>query len=129
MAKSMKDLVADAKGRVTTVSPGTALNASKDGGDLILDVREADELQNDGRIEGAVHVPRGLLEANADPDTGKGNDRLVDYRGADRKVHVLCASGARATLAADCLTQMGYNTTVIEGGLANWKKEDLPVQS
>ncbi|GGA20142.1 rhodanese-like domain-containing protein [Neptunicoccus cionae] len=129
MPKSMKDFVADAKGRVTTVSPGAALSASKDSGDLILDVREAEELQNDGRIEGAVHIPRGLLEANADPETGKGNDQLLKHREADSKVHVLCASGARATLAADCLDQMGYNTTVIEGGLAKWKKEDLPVQS
>lgn len=129
MPKSMKDFVADAKGRVDTVSPGTALQASTASGDLILDVREASELDSDGSIEGALHIPRGLLEANADPDTGKGNDRLLNQRGADSRVHVLCASGARATLAADCLGQMGYNATVIEGGLENWKKEDLPVQS
>jgi len=44
-------------------------------------------------------------------------------------VHVLCASGARAALAADSLKQMGYDATVIDGGLAAWKKAGLPLRS
>lgn len=126
MNKSMKDLVADAKSRVETISPEDALSAQHSG-DLILDVREPAELTADGAVEGAVHIPRGLLEANADPDTGKGNDKLVAKRDKNGRVHILCASGARATLAADCLREMGYDSTVIEGGLGGWKKANLPV--
>ncbi|MEH6392339.1 MAG: rhodanese-like domain-containing protein [Sulfitobacter sp.] len=126
MNKSMKDLVADAKSRVETISPKDALSAQQSG-DLILDVREPAELTTDGAVEGAVNIPRGLLEANADPETGKGNEKLVAKRGKNGRVHILCASGARATLAADCLREMGYDATVIEGGLGGWKKANLPV--
>lgn len=128
MTKSMKDLIADAKSRVETVSPHEAQSGAQ-ANDLIVDVREPAELKTDGAVDGAVHIPRGLLESNADPDTGKGNDRLITKRNADGRVHVLCASGARATLAADCLRAMGYNATVIEGGIAGWKKSNLPVLS
>jgi rhodanese-related sulfurtransferase len=128
MPKSMKDLVSAAKSRVQTVSPSQAHSAMEQG-DLILDVREPAELSSEGAIAGAVHIPRGLLEANADPETGKGNDKLIAKRSEDGRVHVLCASGARAALAADCLRDMGYDATVIDGGLAGWKKSDLPVVS
>lgn len=128
MLKSMKDLVADAKSRVQSVAPAQA-QAATDSGDLILDVREPAELQSDGAIAGAVHIPRGLLESQADPETGKGNDRLTAKRQSESRVHVLCASGARAALAADSLRQMGYEATVIDGGMAGWKRAGLPVES
>jgi rhodanese-related sulfurtransferase len=127
MAKSMKDLVTDAKSRVQSVAPAQA-QAATESGDLILDVREAAELQSDGVIDGALHIPRGLLESQADPETGKGNDRLTAKRQSESRVHVLCASGARAALAADSLRQMGYEATVIDGGMAGWKKAGLPVE-
>ncbi len=95
-------------------------------GDLILDVREPAELDSVGAVDGAVHIPRELVEAQADADTGKANEILAKKRGGNGRVHVLCASGARAALAADSLRQMGYDTTVIEGGLAAWKEADLP---
>ena len=128
MTKSMKDLVADARTRVESIRPGDAQAAHQDG-DLILDVREPSELASDGAVDGAIHIPRGLLEAQADPDTGKGHDALVAMRHSDRGVHVLCASGARAALAADTLKTMGYDATVIEGGLGGWKEAGLPVKS
>jgi rhodanese-related sulfurtransferase len=128
MTKSMKDLVADAKTRVETIRPGDA-QAARQGGDVILDVREPAELDSDGAIDGAIHIPRGLLEAQADPDTGKGHDALVAMRHSEGCVHVLCASGARAALATDTLKTMGYNAKVIDGGLGGWKEAGLPVQS
>lgn len=125
MNKSMKDLVEDARSRVDVISPAEAHSAMKQG-DIILDVREPAELDSDGAVDGAVHIPRGLVEAQADADTGKANQVLANKRGGNGRVHVLCASGARAALAADSLRQMGYVTTVIEGGLAAWKGADLP---
>ena len=44
-------------------------------------------------------------------------------------MHVLCASGARAALAADTLTTMGYSAKVIDGGLGGWKEAGLPIKS
>lgn len=127
MAKSMKDLVADARSRIEAISPADAHEAARSS-DVILDVREPSELDSDGAIGGAVHIPRGLVEAQADPETGKSNDALTAKRGGGGRVHVLCASGARAALAADSLRQMGYDTTVIEGGLEGWKKAGLALK-
>lgn len=97
-------------------------------GDVLLDVREPAELESDGAVENAVHIPRGLVEAQADRETGKGNDALTAKRHGGGRVHVLCASGARAALAADSLRQMGDDATVIEGGLDGWKKAGLPLR-
>jgi rhodanese-related sulfurtransferase len=126
--KSMKDLVADARSRVDGIAPADAHRAMAQG-DVILDVRETAELKSDGAIEGAIHIPRGLVEAQADPETGKANEALAAKRDGTGRVHVLCASGARAALAADSLRQMGYDTAVIEGGLAGWKDAGLPLRA
>ncbi|KZY26317.1 MULTISPECIES: rhodanese-like domain-containing protein [Rhodobacterales] len=128
MNKSMKDLVADARSRVDGIAPADAHRAMAQG-DVILDVRETAELKSDGAIEGAIHIPRGLVEAQADPETGKANEALAAKRDGTGRVHVLCASGARAALAADSLRQMGYDTAVIEGGLAGWKDAGLPLRA
>ena len=90
MSMSMKDLVAEARGRIVAVSPAQAQAA----GELILDVREPDELEQKGRVPDALHVPRGLLEAHADPDNPMSSARLTAARGGGVTVDVLCASGA-----------------------------------
>ena len=127
MTMSMKDLVADAKSRVKVVSPE---EAQKDaGGDaLILDVREPAELESTGRIPGGLNVPRGILETRADPALETAETRLCGVRDGGR-VHVLCASGGRAALAADTLNRMGYDARLIEGGFGGWKKAGLSVES
>ncbi|WP_075222698.1 rhodanese-like domain-containing protein [Acuticoccus yangtzensis] len=126
MSLTMKDLVADARTRVATVSPQEAQQAAA-GGDLILDVREPAELETAGRVAGALHVPRGLLETRADATAESAEARLTAQRGTGR-VHVLCAVGGRAALAADTLQRMGYDADVIEGGLNGWKSAGLPVE-
>jgi len=127
MTMTMKDLVADARSRVGAISPRDAEQAAG-AGDLILDVREPAELETEGRIAGALHIPRGILETRADASADSAGARLTGMRGAGR-VHVLCASGGRAALAADTLRRMGYEADVIEGGLGGWKTAGLPVES
>ena len=61
------------------------------------------------------------------PIPARANGSLTAKRDGGGRVHVLCASGARATLARHSLRQMGYDATVIEGGLEGWKKADLPL--
>lgn len=125
MANTMKDLVGAAAEKVPAVSAKEA-HAAVENGDIILDVREPAELEMDGRIDGALHIPRGILESRACAEMPTKDDDLCATRG-DRRIHVLCASGARATLAADTLRRMGYNSTVIEGGLKAWKSAGLKV--
>lgn len=122
MAKTMKDFVAEAKERA-----GGSI-APQDADGLVLDVREANELTEDGKVPGAVHVPRGLLEAKADPTNSGGEKALHEAHAQGRPVHVLCASGARASLAAATLMDMGYQAKPIEGGLKGWREAGRPVE-
>ena len=99
MAMGVKDLVAEARRTVEAVPPEEARARE---GALILDVREPGELEAKGRVPGALHVPRGLLEASADPDS---------------------------PMAATTLKRMGYDgAAVIEGGIEAWRKAGLPVE-
>ena len=123
MAMSMKELVAEARGRVETVSPADAHGA----GGLILDVREPEEFSGKGRAPGSLNVPRGLLEMRADPESGASDERLTALRGGGT-LHVMCAAGGRATMAADTLRRMGYDAKVIEGGMGGWEKAGLPIE-
>lgn len=123
---TLKNLVADARSRVGAFSPREAEEAVRNG-DLILDVREPAELEKDGRIAGALHIPRGIPETRADATAQTAESRLTELRGSGR-VHVLCASGGRAALAADTLQRMGYDAGLVEGGLGGWKSAGHPVE-
>ena len=127
MTVTMKNLVAEVRSRVAAISPKLAKEAARQG-DLILDVREPAELEKDRRIAGALHVPRGILEARADATAETAEARLKELRDS-RCVHVLCASGGRAALAADPLRRMGYGADLVDGGLGGWKSAGLPVKS
>lgn len=124
MSKTFKDIMQEAAAQVPKVGAEEAHQAHQSG-DLILDVREPGELEKDGRIESALHIPRGLLELKACAEAPTKDSKLCDSR--DKRVHVLCASGGRATLAASTLRTMGYDATAIEGGLKAWKDAGLSV--
>ncbi|NNE21289.1 MAG: hypothetical protein HKN11_01635 [Rhizobiales bacterium] len=92
----------------------------------ILGVREPTELESEGRVDNALHVPRGILESGACTGDETRDTALCNAKNEGR-VHLVCASGAHAALAADTLRKMGYDATVIDGGMATWKNADLPV--
>ncbi|MGH7897851.1 MAG: rhodanese-like domain-containing protein [Candidatus Binatia bacterium] len=126
MAKSLKELVAEAKGRIREVSAGEAAKAIEaDRRILVLDVREPGEYA-EGHIPGALNVPRGVLEPKADLEYPAREPRLAD-RGQPVIVH--CASGARSAFAADVLQVMGFtNVKSMAGGFLAWKEGGLPVE-
>jgi rhodanese-related sulfurtransferase len=94
--------------------------------DLLLDVREADEWAR-GHIPGAIHVPRGLLEWYADPETPYAMPQLTANRAAHIVVH--CATGSRSLLAAQTLRSMGYSNAVsMLGGIEDWMLRGYPVE-
>lgn len=92
-------------------------------GALLLDIRDAPELQNAGRAAGAHHVPRGMLEFRADPAT-QFHDPEMRF---DRPIVLHCASGGRAALAGKLLKDMGYGQVFNMGGLDDWKKSGGPM--
>jgi rhodanese-related sulfurtransferase len=82
---------------------------------LVVDLREGSELQA-GKVKGAVHVPRGLLEFRADP-SAPSHDPAFD---PNRPVIVYCASGGRAALAGKTLRDLGYADVRNLGGFKDW---------
>ncbi len=106
MIRPAGEVVAEAKKRCRGVSPAEAAELAKDLDDvIILDVREPDEVAK-GKIEGSVHVPRGVLEMKI--------EKIVPDE--DRPILVHCAKGGRAALSACALQDMGYaNVRFIDG--------------
>jgi rhodanese-related sulfurtransferase len=127
MLKSISDLVADAAAHVGNISPEEAFAAHRAGAAMLIDVREPVEWEP--HIEGAVQVPRGLLEFAADPAFGpKLPPSLQVGLDPTRRVIVYCNSGVRAILAAHTLKSMGYERVEnLAGGIVAWKAAGLPL--
>ena len=91
MAIGVKELMAEANAAVRKLSPAEAAEKIKAGNVLIVDVRDPPEVQQSGKIKGAVAVSRGMLEFRADPDTPSHNPAFQK----DKTVLVYCVSGGR----------------------------------
>lgn len=110
---SFRDLLAAAKAEIREVDTAGAEALLDAGGVAVLDVREPDEYDQ-GAIPGAVHIPRGHLEAQVE-------GRLADK---DTPVVVYCAGGVRSAFAAKTLQELGYADVVsMAGGFGKWKDE------
>ncbi len=122
MTMTAMQMIIDAKSQVGSVAPKAAADELASGAAVAVDVREPEEWQH-GHIDGSVPAPRGLLEFFADPTSPRHKDALDPAK----RTIVVCASGARATLAALTLKNMGYeDVTVLEGGLKGWTEAGLP---
>ena len=112
MPKNVKDLLAEANASIQKLSPAEAGEKIRSGEVLVLDVRDAAEVQQSGKIKGALNVSRGLLEFRADPDSPYYNPALQK----DKTILLHCASGGRSALAAKTLKDMGYTSVFNIGG-------------
>lgn len=120
MAKiGVKELVAKANEQVTTLSPDAALAAQKENGALLVDIRDVRELNREGRIEDAVHAPRGMLEFWFDEESLYHREVFAN----EEQTYILfCAAGWRSALAAKSLMDMGFdNIAHIDGGFGAMK--------
>lgn len=117
-------MVADAETRVRSLDPAQVEAHLLAQDSILIDVREPEELDDEGLIAGAVHAPRGLLEFWADPASPA---HRAPFDPAARTI-LYCAAGSRSALAADALGQLGYRDVAhLAGGLAAWKQAGLPV--
>ncbi|MBM3638650.1 MAG: molybdopterin-synthase adenylyltransferase MoeB [Actinobacteria bacterium] len=113
---SFRDLLAAAKSRITEIDTNAAADKLSAGGVSLLDVREPDEYDQ-GAIPGALHIPRGHLEAQVEAKLSDKNQAVVVY----------CAGGVRSAFAADTLQALGYtNVLSMAGGFGKWKDEGRP---
>lgn len=119
------DMVAEAKRRVTNLTPEQVAAELREGA-LLVDVREPAERAENGVIEGSVHAVRGMLEFYADPSSAYHRPEFDP----DRRVILHCAAGARSALAAVTLAQLGYGDVAhLDGGIKAWKERGLPVEA
>lgn len=115
MATNVKEMLAAANGSVPRVS-AEETKALLDDGALVVDVRDAPEVEASGKVAGAMHVSRGMLEFRADPES-PFHDPAFDK---DRTVVVYCASGGRSALAGKVLQDLGYKDVRNLGGFKDW---------
>ena len=121
MSKTAMEMIGEARAQVGTVAPKEAADQLGTGA-VLVNVREPEEWQH-GHINGSVPAPRGLLEFFADPASPRHKDQLDP----SRRMIVVCASGARASLAAATLKTMGYSdVAILDGGLKGWTEAGLP---
>jgi rhodanese-related sulfurtransferase len=116
MSNSVKDMLAAANGSVPKISPQDAAALIARGHVLVVDVRDGLEIQSTGKVQGAKHVARGMLEFRADPDSPYYDK---DFS-RDKTVLVYCASGGRSALAGKTLQEMGYKDVRNLGGFKDW---------
>lgn len=121
--KSATDLVKEAKKDIENLSPEKASEELAKGNVVLVDIREAEELQQ-GKIAGAIQAPRGMLEFYADPSLPYYKPEFKK----EQRIILYCASSGRSALAVQTLKNMGYkNVAHIEGGLKAWKAAGLPL--
>jgi rhodanese-related sulfurtransferase len=101
---------------VPKITADQASDMIKKGNTLVLDVRDAPEVAASGKVAGALHVSRGMLEFRADPESPY-HDKNFDK---DKAVILYCASGGRAALAGKLLKDMGYDKVYNVGGFKDW---------
>jgi rhodanese-related sulfurtransferase len=123
--RTAAEMVAEAKRRIENLTPGQVATELGGGGALLVDIREADELAEQGTIAGSVHAPRGMLEFYADPSSAYHRPEFAP----ERRVILQCASGGRSALAADTLATLGYtNVAHLDGGLKAWREQGMAVE-
>ena len=114
--KSIQNLVSEAMNEIKTINADQAFEKVKNNNCNLIDIRETEELENSGRIEGASHVPRGMLEVSLDPNSMIFENGQIDK---NKEFVLFCAGGVRSALAVKSLKDMGYKKiSHIEGGFA-----------
>lgn len=116
MTLGVKQMMEAANAVVPKITPAEAREKIAKGNVLVLDVRDGTEVQASGKVAGAVHVSRGLLEFRADPETPTHDKNFTK----DKTILIYCGSGGRAALAGKLLKEMGYAEVYNMGGFKDW---------
>jgi molybdopterin/thiamine biosynthesis adenylyltransferase/rhodanese-related sulfurtransferase len=117
---SYRDLLQQVKAEIEEIDVPHARELVLEDGNrpLLVDIRELDEW-SEGRIPGAIHIPRGFLESR------------IEQAAPDRSRSILlyCAAGNRSAFAAKTLEELGYeNVASLAGGYVDWKRSGLPTE-
>ena len=114
--KSLQTLVSETLKEIKTINADEAYQMVQDKNCNLIDIRESNELEKTGSVEGASHIPRGMLEVYLDPNSSIIQNGKVDK---NKELILFCAGGVRSALAVKSLKEMGYEKiSHIEGGFA-----------
>lgn len=116
MPTSVKQLLEAANAAVPRVTPAQAKDMIAKGNTLVVDVRDGGEVAQSGKVAGAVHVSRGMLEFRADPDLPSHDKNFSK----DKTVILYCASGGRSALGGKTLKDLGYDKVYNLGAFKDW---------
>ena len=124
LRKGFKQMVDEAKGRITTIKLEDA--KARPGRDdvVFVDLRDVREREREGMIPGAFHCPRGMLEFWLDPESPYHKDVFA----SGKEFVFYCNAAWRSALAADTAQQMGLPRVLdMDGGFTAWKNAGYPV--
>ena len=123
--KSSIELVEEALKEIKTISPDEALKLKNEGKCNLIDIRDIRELQKQGQVDNAIHIPRGMLEFWLDPESVYFKDGKLDMK---KEMVLFCAGGLRSALAAKSLQEMGFEkVSHINGGFGAIKKSKFKI--
>lgn len=125
ITKGYKALLEEANAVIETLSASDAVALHGDDAVVFVDIRDVRELQREGKVPGALHVPRGLLEFWVDPDSPYFNPAF----GEDKRFVFFCAAGWRSALATRAVQEMGLAPVAhVDGGFGAWREAGGPVE-
>ena len=121
----VKTLISQAKKQIETLSQEDSEAQVAAGSAQFIDIRDIRELKREGRIPGALHAPRGMLEFWLDPASPYHKPEFI----TDKKLILFCAGALRSALAVKTLKDMGFeNIAEMEGGFGAWKKRGAQIE-
>ena len=119
------ELVNKALKEVKTISTDEAYKLIKEDNSNLIDIRDVRELQKEGSVEGATHIPRGMLEFWLDPESAYFKNGKLDL---EKEMVLFCAGGLRSALAAKSLKEMGFEkVSHIDGGFGALKQSKFKI--
>ena len=124
MVRTVKDMLAEANAAVPKISAAEAAQKMAAADVLVVDVRDPSEVQQTGKLKGAVNVSRGMLEFRADPENPFHNPAFQK----DKTILLHCASGGRSALAGKVLQDMGYTAVFNIGGFKDLAESGIAVE-
>ena len=123
--KSSQTLVSEALKEIKTISSDEAHQKFNNNQCNLIDIRDIRELQNEGKVQGANHIPRGMLEFWLDPQSAYFKEGKLDL---EKEMDLFCAGGMRSALAAKSLKEMGFEkVSHIDGGFGAIKQSKFKI--
>jgi rhodanese-related sulfurtransferase len=116
MALGVKQMMEAANAAVPRITAAQAKEMIEKGNTLVVDVRDAPEVEKSGKVAGSLNVSRGMLEFRADPESPY-HDKSFSK---DKTVILYCASGGRSAVAGKVLKDMGYDRVYNLGAFKDW---------